>query len=94
MLICCSLERKRFSVDISVKLGSSFSLVPFIIVVVSVLPTCISVFNLLYIYIYIYYLGFIFVGPKEELGHRKLIPQLFLLRAGSIVKLTLNITCL
>lgn len=74
------------------KLGSSFSLVPFIIVVVSVLPTCISVFNLLYIYIY--YLGFIFVGPKEELGHRKLIPQLFLLRAGSIVKLTLNITCL
>lgn len=34
MLICCFLERKHFSVDISAKLGSSFSLVPFIIVVV------------------------------------------------------------
>ncbi|GAV74310.1 zf-DHHC domain-containing protein [Cephalotus follicularis] len=33
VLICCVLERKRFSVDISSKLGSSFSLVPFIIVV-------------------------------------------------------------
>ncbi|KAE8023190.1 hypothetical protein FH972_008922 [Carpinus fangiana] len=33
VLICCSLERKRFSVDISAKLGSSFSLAPFIIVV-------------------------------------------------------------
>lgn len=37
VLICCFLERKRFSADISTKLGSSFSLVPFIIVVVSVL---------------------------------------------------------
>ncbi|KAJ9187439.1 hypothetical protein P3X46_002894 [Hevea brasiliensis] len=33
VLVCCFLERKRFSVDISSKLGSSFSLVPFIIVV-------------------------------------------------------------
>ncbi|KAF2299145.1 hypothetical protein GH714_030786 [Hevea brasiliensis] len=33
VLICCFLERKRFSVDISSKLGSSFSLVPFVIVV-------------------------------------------------------------
>ncbi|XP_030956537.1 probable protein S-acyltransferase 22 [Quercus lobata] len=33
VLICCFLERKRFSADISTKLGSSFSLVPFIIVV-------------------------------------------------------------
>lgn len=35
MLILCFLERKRFSVEISAKLGSSFSLVPFIIVVAS-----------------------------------------------------------
>ncbi|XP_028762069.1 probable protein S-acyltransferase 22 [Neltuma alba] len=34
VLICCSLERKKFSVDISAKLGSSFSLVPFVIVLV------------------------------------------------------------
>ncbi|KAI4328496.1 hypothetical protein L6164_020847 [Bauhinia variegata] len=33
VLICCFLERKRFSVDISSKLGSSFSLAPFVIVV-------------------------------------------------------------
>ncbi|EEF39986.1 probable protein S-acyltransferase 22 [Ricinus communis] len=33
VLICCFIERKRFSVDISSKLGSSFSLVPFVIVV-------------------------------------------------------------
>ncbi|KAJ4711413.1 S-acyltransferase [Melia azedarach] len=33
VLICCFLERKRFSLDISSKLGSSFSLVPFVIVV-------------------------------------------------------------
>ncbi|KAG6654211.1 hypothetical protein I3843_05G118900 [Carya illinoinensis] len=33
VLICCFLERKRFSADISAKLGSSFSLVPFVIVV-------------------------------------------------------------
>lgn len=33
VLICCFIERKQFSVDISSKLGSSFSLVPFIIVV-------------------------------------------------------------
>ncbi|KAG8661701.1 probable protein S-acyltransferase 22 isoform X1 [Manihot esculenta] len=33
VLVCCFLERKRFSVDISSKLGSSFSLVPFVIVV-------------------------------------------------------------
>uniref|UniRef100_A0A2N9J2X9 S-acyltransferase n=1 Tax=Fagus sylvatica TaxID=28930 RepID=A0A2N9J2X9_FAGSY len=33
VLICCFVERKRFSADISAKLGSSFSLVPFVIVV-------------------------------------------------------------
>uniref|UniRef100_A0A5B6YP52 S-acyltransferase n=1 Tax=Davidia involucrata TaxID=16924 RepID=A0A5B6YP52_DAVIN len=33
VLICCILERKRFSVDITTKLGSSFSVVPFVIVV-------------------------------------------------------------
>ncbi|KAH0991380.1 hypothetical protein GBA52_002863 [Prunus armeniaca] len=33
VLICCIVERKQFSVDISSKLGSSFSLAPFIIVV-------------------------------------------------------------
>ncbi|XP_044481421.1 probable protein S-acyltransferase 22 [Mangifera indica] len=33
VLICCFLERKRFSMDISTKLGSSFSLAPFVIVV-------------------------------------------------------------
>ncbi|XVF03270.1 hypothetical protein REPUB_Repub04eG0246900 [Reevesia pubescens] len=33
VLICCFIERKQFSVDISLKLGSSFSLVPFVIVV-------------------------------------------------------------
>ncbi|KAJ6902594.1 protein S-acyltransferase 22 [Populus alba x Populus x berolinensis] len=35
VLICCFLERRRFSVDISVKLGSSFSLAPFVIVVLA-----------------------------------------------------------
>ncbi|XVF43174.1 hypothetical protein PTKIN_Ptkin02bG0019200 [Pterospermum kingtungense] len=34
VLIRCFIERKQFSVDISLKLGSSFSLVPFVIVVV------------------------------------------------------------
>ncbi|XP_059655782.1 probable protein S-acyltransferase 22 [Cornus florida] len=33
VLICCFLEHKRFSVDIASKLGSSFSVVPFVIVV-------------------------------------------------------------
>ncbi|KGN51955.1 probable protein S-acyltransferase 22 [Cucumis sativus] len=33
VLICCFVEKKRFSVEISSKLGSSFSLAPFIIVV-------------------------------------------------------------
>ncbi|KAL6192810.1 hypothetical protein ACLB2K_033896 [Fragaria x ananassa] len=33
VLICCIIERKHISVDISTKLGSSFSLVPFVIVV-------------------------------------------------------------
>ncbi|KAA8532933.1 hypothetical protein F0562_032950 [Nyssa sinensis] len=33
VLICCFLERKRFSVDITSKLGSSFSVAPFVIVV-------------------------------------------------------------
>ncbi|XP_022727423.1 probable protein S-acyltransferase 22 [Durio zibethinus] len=33
VLICCFTERKQFSMDISSKLGSSFSLVPFVIVV-------------------------------------------------------------
>ncbi|KAL3581865.1 hypothetical protein D5086_016197 [Populus alba] len=35
VLICCFLERRRFSIDISVKLGSSFSLAPFVIVVLA-----------------------------------------------------------
>ncbi|KAL7240617.1 hypothetical protein ACSBR2_006305 [Camellia fascicularis] len=33
VIICCFLERKRYSVDIASKLGSSFTLVPFTIVV-------------------------------------------------------------
>ncbi|KAF5745471.1 protein S-acyltransferase 22-like isoform X1 [Tripterygium wilfordii] len=33
VLVCCFLERRRYSVDISSKLGSSFSMVPFVIVV-------------------------------------------------------------
>ncbi|KAA8529383.1 hypothetical protein F0562_033818 [Nyssa sinensis] len=33
VLISCFLERKRFSLDITTKLGSSFSVVPFVIVV-------------------------------------------------------------
>nr|GMD13536.1 probable protein S-acyltransferase 22 [Ipomoea batatas] len=33
VLICCFIEKKRFSADISSKLGSSFSMVPFVIVV-------------------------------------------------------------
>ncbi|XP_071716647.1 probable protein S-acyltransferase 22 [Rutidosis leptorrhynchoides] len=33
VLICCFLDHKRFSVDIASKLGSSFSLVPYVIVV-------------------------------------------------------------
>ncbi|ERN06512.1 probable protein S-acyltransferase 22 [Amborella trichopoda] len=35
VLICCFLERKRFLVEIISKLGSSFSLVPFVVVVAS-----------------------------------------------------------
>ncbi|KAL7181550.1 hypothetical protein ACSBR1_040444 [Camellia fascicularis] len=34
VLICCFLERKSFSVDVTAKLGSSFTVVPFVIVVV------------------------------------------------------------
>ncbi|XP_047333026.1 probable protein S-acyltransferase 22 [Impatiens glandulifera] len=34
VLICCFIDNKRFSVDITSKLGSSFSVVPFVIVVV------------------------------------------------------------
>ncbi|XP_028055235.1 probable protein S-acyltransferase 22 isoform X1 [Camellia sinensis] len=34
VLICCFLERKSFSVDVTTKLGSSFTVVPFVIVVV------------------------------------------------------------
>nr|XP_043639526.1 probable protein S-acyltransferase 22 [Erigeron canadensis] len=33
VMICCFLDHKRFSVDITTKLGSSFSLVPYVIVV-------------------------------------------------------------
>ncbi|KAI7750094.1 hypothetical protein M8C21_007015 [Ambrosia artemisiifolia] len=33
VLICCFLDHKRFSLDIETKLGSSFSLVPYVIVV-------------------------------------------------------------
>ncbi|PWA37682.1 zinc finger, DHHC-type, palmitoyltransferase [Artemisia annua] len=33
VMICCFLDHKRFSVDIATKLGSSFSLVPYVIVV-------------------------------------------------------------
>ncbi|KAK6931288.1 Palmitoyltransferase, DHHC domain [Dillenia turbinata] len=33
VLICCFLERKQFMVDITTKLGSSFTVVPFVIVV-------------------------------------------------------------
>ncbi|XP_058194610.1 probable protein S-acyltransferase 22 [Rhododendron vialii] len=33
VLVCCFLEQKRFSVDITSKLGSSFTLAPFVIVV-------------------------------------------------------------
>lgn len=36
VLICCFLDHKRFSVDIATKLGSSFSLVPYVIVVVRI----------------------------------------------------------
>ncbi|XP_077215385.1 putative protein S-acyltransferase 22 [Tasmannia lanceolata] len=35
VLICCFLDRKHFSLDIISKLGSSFSLVPFVVVVAS-----------------------------------------------------------
>ncbi|XP_058081903.1 probable protein S-acyltransferase 22 [Magnolia sinica] len=35
VLICCFLRRERFSVEIISKLGSSFSLVPFVVVVAS-----------------------------------------------------------
>lgn len=35
VMICCFLERKRFSVEIISKLGSSFSMVPFVVVVAS-----------------------------------------------------------
>ena len=34
VLVCCFIERKRFSADIATNLGSSFSLVPFVLVVV------------------------------------------------------------
>ncbi|KAK7368344.1 hypothetical protein VNO80_10369 [Phaseolus coccineus] len=33
VLICCFVKRKQFSVDISSKLGTSFSLIPFVLVV-------------------------------------------------------------
>lgn len=33
IMVCCFIDRKRYSVDIAAKLGSSFSLVPFVIVV-------------------------------------------------------------
>ncbi|KAL4304315.1 hypothetical protein GQ457_10G028920 [Hibiscus cannabinus] len=33
VLICCFIDRKQFSTDVSTKLGSSFSLIPFVIVV-------------------------------------------------------------
>lgn len=33
VLVCCFIERKRFSADIATNLGSSFSLVPFVLVV-------------------------------------------------------------
>ncbi|XP_039034679.1 probable protein S-acyltransferase 22 [Hibiscus syriacus] len=33
VLVCCFIDQKQFSADISTKLGSSFSLVPFVIVV-------------------------------------------------------------
>ncbi|XAR65232.1 Protein S-acyltransferase [Bertholletia excelsa] len=33
VLICCFLERKRFSADITSKLGSSFTVVPYVVVV-------------------------------------------------------------
>ena len=45
VLICCFVEKKKFSVDISSKLGSSFSLVPFVIVVVSILHTFLVLLN-------------------------------------------------
>lgn len=35
VLICCFLEKKKFSSEITTKLGSSFTVVPFVIVVVS-----------------------------------------------------------
>ncbi|KAF9623488.1 hypothetical protein IFM89_003104 [Coptis chinensis] len=35
VMICCFLERKQFSVDIRTKLGSSFSFLPFVVVVAS-----------------------------------------------------------
>ncbi|KAH1261097.1 putative protein S-acyltransferase 22 [Glycine max] len=47
VLICCFVEKKKFSVDISSKLGSSFSLVPFVIVVVSILHTFLAVCTIL-----------------------------------------------
>lgn len=43
VLILCFLKRKQFATDISSKLGSSFTVVPFIIVVVSIFtPLCTS----------------------------------------------------
>lgn len=73
MLICCFLERKRFSADISAKLGSSFSLVPFVIVVVSALLTFYIYFsNLSFYYSFCLlvpfgtpFLFFIFVDSNE-----------------------------
>lgn len=39
VLVCCFVERKQFSKEISLKLGSSFSMAPFVIVVVSIPPS-------------------------------------------------------
>lgn len=37
MLVLCLLRKNQFNADIALKLGSSFSLIPFVIVVVSFL---------------------------------------------------------
>lgn len=66
VLICCFVERKHFAMDISSKLGSSFSLVPFVIVVVSIFfSLCIlcgyhTAMIVIYLYIYIYSLTYEF----------------------------------
>jgi len=41
VLICCFVERKQFAMEISSKLGSSFSMAPFVIVVVRISPPCV-----------------------------------------------------